>query len=365
MTSPRIWDLLGLCLLIALPIIAVGYLIGLIQPILMPFLTAIALAYLGDPLADRLQRRGLSRTLAVCIVFAALFLLLALLLLLLVPLLSRQIAYLYGRLPDMLAWLEQSALPWLQSRLGLEAEWPALDTETIRAQIAVHWDGAGDLVKLMLAQATRSSLAFMGWLANVALIPVVTFYLLRDWDGLLEKLERLLPRPLAPTVTALARECDAVLGAFVRGQLLVMAALGVIYSLGLWAVGLKLALLIGMLAGLASIVPYLGFAVGIGAATVAGIFQFGDLVHLLLIWGVFLIGQALESMVLTPYLVGDRIGLHPVVVIFAVLAGGELFGFVGILLALPVAAVLMVLVRHAVARYLNSGLYRQTPSAGG
>jgi len=363
MNPIRIWGLLGLILLIALPIVGIGYLIALIKPILMPFLVAGALAYFGDPLADRLQRRGLNRTAAVSIVFAAIFLLIAVLLLLLIPLLNRQLAYLYGRLPDMLAWLQHTALPWLETRIGLEEG--LLDLELVRAQITAHWDTTGDIAKLVLAKATESSLAFVGWIANVALIPVVTFYLLRDWDQLLGRLEQLLPRRVAPVVTRLASECDSVLSAFVRGQLLVMVSLGAIYSIGLWAVGLKLALLIGMLAGLANIVPYLGFVVGITAATIAGFFQFGDAMHLLLIWGVFMLGQALESTVLTPYLVGDRIGLHPVVVIFAVLAGGELFGFVGILLALPVAAVLMVLARHAHDRYLLSALYRETPEDSG
>ena len=184
-------------------------------------------------------------------------------------------------------------------------------------------------------------------LANLFLVPVVTFYLLRDWDILVAKVSDLLPRHYIFTIKKLARECHTVLGAFIQGQLLVMMSLGTIYSIGLTLIGLKLGLVIGMLAGLASIVPYMGLVVGMAAALVAGIFQFGDLLHIFLILVVFGVGQALEGMVLTPLLVGDRIGLHPVAVIFAVMAGGQLFGFVGILIALAVAAVTMVLLRHA------------------
>jgi predicted PurR-regulated permease PerM len=172
----------------------------------------------------------------------------------------------------------------------------------------------------------------------------------------------LVPRRHEPLVSRLARQIDDVLGAFIRGQLIVMLALGLIYSIGLWAIGLDLAIIIGLTAGLLSIVPYLGTFVGVAAALIAAIFQFQDIPHLLLVAAVFVIGQMLEGMVLTPKLVGDRIGLHPVAVIFAVLAGGQLAGFLGILLALPVAAALNVLVRYLHEQYRNSDFYEQEPA---
>ncbi len=215
-----------------------------------------------------------------------------------------------------------------------------------------------DIVGVVVSQATASGLALLAWLANLVLIPVVGFYLLRDWDVMMAKLRSLLPRQREAQVMGLAGECHEVLGAFVRGQLLVMLALGLIYAGGLMLVGLELGLLIGLLAGLAAIVPYMGFIIGIGAALVAGLFQFGgDPYAMLGIVAVFMVGQALEGMVLTPLLVGDRIGLHPVAVIFAILAGGELFGFTGVLLALPVAAVIMVLLRHVHDLYKESDMY--------
>lgn len=348
MSPSRSWLILG-------SIVLAAYLIYLLQPILMPFLVGSALAYFGDPAADRLERLGLNRTLAASMVFAVLALLLLLLVLLLIPLLARQLEELYQRLPEWLRWLEQQALPWLANRFGIELS--LLQLEDLQAQLRSHWGTAGGIARLVLTKTASSGLALLGLLANLALIPVVAFYLLRDWDRILEKIEALLPRRHAPTVTRLARDCDAVLSAFVRGQLLVMLALGAIYALGLWLVGLKLALLLGLIAGLASIVPYLGFAIGIISASIAAFFQFHDWRALLLVWLVFGIGQVLESTVLTPYLVGDRIGLHPVAVIFAVLAGGQLFGFTGILLALPVAAMVMVLLRYAHARYRLSALY--------
>jgi len=327
-----------------------------LHPILSPFLIGILLAYLADPLVDRLERAGLSRTWGVVLVFTLFTLLLTLLLLVLVPMLAKQLLRLYELAPQMLDWLQHEALPWLQMRLGLaEGFWKF---DKIKAAISGHMGQTTDIVGVILSQATASGLALLGWLANLVLIPVVSFYLLRDWDLMMAKIRSLLPRQREERVVALAGECHEVLGAFVRGQLMVMVALGVIYASGLMLVGLELGLLIGLLAGLAAIVPYMGFIIGIGAAMIAGLFQFGgDPYPLLAIAAVFMVGQALEGMVLTPLLVGDRIGLHPVAVIFAILAGGELFGFTGVLLALPVAAVIMVLLRHVHDLYKESDMY--------
>lgn len=347
MTDAQRWQLLvGLLLL--------GWLFYLLTPILTPFLIAALFAYLSDPLVDRFKTK-MPRILAVALVFAGLLLVLLFLVLLLLPSLARQLTTLYAKLPAYIDWIQDVIIPWLRTRLGIEE--PALDLGVLRRAITEHWSVAGGVATEILATISRSSLAFFGWLANLVLIPVVTFYLLRDWDVLVARLRDLLPRSVEPTVTAMARESDEVLGAFLRGQFLVMLGLGAIYSIGLWLVGLDLALLIGVVSGLVSFVPYLGFVIGILAAGIAALVQFQDMYHLLLVLLVFGGGQVIESVLLTPLLVGDRIGLHPVAVIFAVLAGGQLFGFFGILLALPVAAVLMVALRHAHGRYLDSRLY--------
>lgn len=334
--------------------VAGGVLVYLLAPVLAPFLVAAILAYIGDPLVDRLERLRLSRTLAVVAVFFGLLLLLSLLLLVLVPLLERQLALLTTKLPGYLDWLQQQALPWLQTKLGLHT---TVDLWGLKAYAGSHWQSAGGTAARLLASLSRSGLSLLGWLANLFIVPVVTFYLLRDWDLLMARIRELLPRHIESDAVALAHSVDDVLGAFFRGQLSVMLALGIVYTTGLWLVGLDLALLIGMVAGLVSFVPYLGFIVGVTSAGLAAVMQFHDVAHPLLVLLVFGVGQLLEGTVLTPLLLGERIGLHPVAVIFAVLAGGQLFGFVGILLALPVAAVLLVLLRDLRRRYLNSRLY--------
>ncbi|WP_300730170.1 AI-2E family transporter [Pseudomonas sp.] len=351
MTDSRRWVWWGVAL-------ALGLFIYVLRPILTPFLVAILLAYMFDPVVGRLERFGLSRTWGTVTVFALFTVIVVALILVLVPLLAKQLMKLYELAPLILDWLQHTAMPWAQAKLGLSDGFWKFDK--IKAAITAHMGQTTDIVGVVLSQATASSLALIGFLANLVLIPVVAFYLLRDWDVLLAKLRGLLPRDREPQIVSLVKECHDVLGAFVRGQLLVMLALGVIYSAGLMLLGLELGLLIGLMAGLAAIVPYMGFVVGIGAALIAGLFQFsGDLYPMLGIVAVFMVGQALEGMVLTPLLVGDRIGLHPVAVIFAILAGGELFGFTGVLLALPVAAVIMVLVRHVHDLYKESQVYKR------
>jgi predicted PurR-regulated permease PerM len=191
----------------------------------------------------------------------------------------------------------------------------------------------------------------------------VAFYLLRDWNDMAARVHGLFPRPVQPRVAQLARESDEVLGAFLRGQLLVMLALAIIYSAGLWILGLDLALPIGLVAGFVSFVPYLGFIVGLAAASVAAIFQFQDAWMLMWVGAVFGFGQILEGTLITPKLVGDRIGLHPVAVIFAVLAGGQLFGFFGVLLALPAAAVMVVWLRHLHGGFIRSAAVKPVRKA--
>lgn len=288
--------------------------------------------------------------------FVLLSALLLILLLFLVPMIGRQLVSLYELTPQLMDWLQGTVLPWLQARLGLSAGPSSVDG--MKKMVSENLGETTGIVQVVLSKVTESSMALLGWLVNLLLIPVVTFYLLRDWDILVAKMRGLLPREHEALTVKLIADCHEVLGAFMRGQLLVMLALGVVYALGLMLLGLELGLLIGLLAGLASLVPYMGFIVGIGAALIAGLFQFGlDPYVLIGIVAVFGIGQALESMLLTPLLVGDRIGLHPVAVIFAILAGGQLFGFIGVLLALPVAAVIMVLLRYAYQQYQKSNMY--------
>jgi len=347
-TDTQKWQLLA----------AIAVLCGLLywlSPVLTPFAVAALLAWLGDPLVDRLERRRLSRTAAVSVVFGAMTLGLVLVLLVLVPLLEAQISRLIDKLPQVVAWVNTVVLPWVAERTGYSLD--QLNPQQLIDALREHWRQAGGVAATVLTSVSKSGLAIVGFVGTLALIPVVAFYFLRDWDDMLSRLRALLPRPLEPTVSTFARESDEVLAAFLRGQLSVMIALGMVYTTGLMLVGLDLAVLIGMLAGVVSFVPYLGIIVGGGAALIAAAVQFQDWLHPGLVLLVFVVGQMLEGFVLTPWLVGDRVGLHPVAVIFAILAGGQLFGFLGVLLALPVAAVLMVALRHAHRRYLASELY--------
>lgn len=342
------------------------WLVWKLAPVVMPFALSAAIAYLFDPLTDKLEHVKIgkwqwNRTLAVLVVFALGIGAFVILLLVVIPMLQTQFQELVARIPVFLDWLGEVAWPWLQQSLGLQGI--TLDSQAITDNLKSYWRETSQALIKVLGTLSQSGQAVFSFIINLFLVPVVTFYLLRDWDKLIHGIRMMLPRRHEPLISRLAAEIDDVLGAFIRGQLIVMLALGLIYAIGLWAIGLDLAIIIGLTAGLLSIVPYLGTVVGVGAALIAAMFQFQDVVHLLMVAGVFTVGQMMEGMVLTPKLVGDRIGLHPVAVIFAVLAGGQLAGFLGILLALPVAAALNVLVRHIHQEYRSSDYYAQAPES--
>ncbi|MGC4088213.1 MAG: AI-2E family transporter [Polyangiaceae bacterium] len=341
-------------------------LVWLLSPILMPFAAGAFLAYLGNPLVKRLTRMGMARKWAASLSFFTLLAALTVALVLLIPMLWRQFLYVEAKLPSLLRWTNREVVPWLEGHLRMDIN--RIDMDLVTEWLSGYWVSgeAGVEVGNVLTQVTASSLSVLGILGMIGLVPVVTFYLLLDWDDLLERIRDLIPRHLEPKVSELAAECDAVLAAFLRGQLMVMVALGV-------------SLFRRTGSGRPQAGPdhrhgrrlgqhrsaYFGFAVGIVAATVAAVVQFGSFHNVLLVWAVFAVGQAIEGWILQPWLVGDRIGLHPVAVIFAIMAGGQLFGFVGMLIALPVAAIIMVLLRHGHARYQQSSLYHGGNIAGG
>ena len=350
---------------------AVLWVIWLLGAVLTPFVLAALLAWLGDPLVDRLEARGRSRPIAVLLVFTAMALLLTLVLLILVPMIVGQIKDLIANWPSyqawMINWFDTNAKPWIDRVLALagmsEYSLRSLDTEQLVSLVRGHWEQAGGVATstfgFLFGYLSRSGMVLVLVAVNIVLVPILTFYFLRDWDKLVDRIAALIPRDHIDTVSRLARESSESLGGFLRGQFLVMLAQGAIYAVGMSVVGLRLGLLIGMIAGLISFIPYLGATVGIVLALVAAIVQEGgfDWTLLILIGVVFTLGQLIESYILTPRLVGDKIGLHPVAVIFAVMAGGQLFGFLGMLLALPVAAVANVLLRYAHERYTQSRLY--------
>jgi predicted PurR-regulated permease PerM len=350
MSESQKWMLLSIVLII-------GWLFYLLSPILTPFLVAAFLGYLGDPLVDKLEARNLSRTLSVTIVFSVFSSAMILILILLIPLLESQVIALINKLPGFIDFIQSKIYPILMQLSSSDAKVQGFDASGIKLAIRENWQSLGGLAAQLVDSISKSGLLIAAWLSNLILIPVIAFYFMRDWDILVDKIHHLLPRHIEPLISQLARESDEVLAAFLRGQLLVMTCLGGIYSFGLWIVGLELGLLVGLLAGLVSFVPYLGFIIGVLAALVAMLMQFQDLSLLIPIAIVFGIGQLIESLLLTPLLVGDRIGLHPVAVIFSIMVGGQLFGFVGVLIALPVSAVIMVLLRHLYQSYVSSNLY--------
>jgi len=325
------------------------WLLYLLSPMLTPFLAAATLAYLFDPLVDWLERRKLSRTLGTVLVLLGLLLLMAVLALILTPLFQAQSRLLMAQLPRLLDWGQLTVLPWLHSSLGM-------DLASSQAEIIAWLKGhVGELTKLTayLPSVGSQGLALLGIAASLLLIPVVTFYMLRDWDRMMASLSEIIPARVRPSLTAIARDIDQVLAEFVRGQVSVIFIMALFYSLGLWLAGLDYALAVGMVAGILVFVPYLSVTVGVLLGTLASLGQHGDLVSLLPVWGVFAVGQLLEGMVITPRLVGERVGLHPVAVIFALMAFGQLFGFFGVLLAIPASAALLVALRH-LKRHLDS-----------
>jgi predicted PurR-regulated permease PerM len=338
-------------------VLVLGGVLYLLGPVLTPFVVAALFAYLTDPLVDRLERRGLGRGFAVALVFLVGSIVVVTVLLVLVPFIERQIGHFLAQLPVWVDWFQNRATPWLEARFGISLE--ILDTRRLIDALQANWKEAGGFAATVLGGVSKSGMAVIGWVVNLVMIPVVAFYLLRDWDVLVERIHALVPRSIEPVVSRLARESDVVLGAFLRGQLSVMVALGVFYGVGLWFAGIGVGPLIGMVAGLISFVPYLGAITGVIMAIIAALVQYQDWFHVLLVLAVFGIGQLIEGYVLVPKLVGDKIGLHPVAVIFAVLAGGELFGFLGVLLALPVASVVMVVLRYLYERYTDSDFYRK------
>ena len=334
--------------------VTLGFLIlaYLLMPILTPFVMAFILAYISNPLVERLQKTGLSRSLAVSLVFGLLVLIALGLVLVMIPVIQKQILKLAHKLPIYADTLQFTLLPWLELKLGLD--FSALDLTTLRKTILANWQDVGGWMGRIAAKLSQSGIQIFGLLASLVLLPLITFYLMRDWHVLVARIDGLIAPGYRVRIHKFATESDYVLGAFLKGQLLVMLALAIIYSVGLSVIGLDMAILLGIIAGLVSFVPYLGFIVGIVLAGIAVMMQFNDYSMLLAVLAVFGTGQLLESFLLTPYLVGDRLGLHPVAVIFAIMAGGELFGFVGVLVALPAAAILAVALRNLGQMYRDA-----------
>jgi len=335
--------------------VVVAALLHFLGSILTPFLVGAILAYFGSPFVTWAERHRVPRTLGTLLVILVILLLVLALLLVLVPLVQSEIGQLMRRLPELAATLYGRVAPWLRETFGIEVQ---MDLASVKELIADNLDSAEALTLKLLSGLKAGGTVVLGILINLALIPVVMFYLLRDWNRIVARVDGLLPRRWLPRVRTISREIDRVLAEFLRGQLSVMGVLAVYYSVGLMVAGLQFAVPIGILTGLLVFIPYVGFGLGLILGVLAALLQWSGWPGFFAVLAVYGIGQLLENYVLVPLLVGDRIGLHPLAVIFALLAFGELFGFAGVLLALPVSAALLVGLRHLRGTYIDSDLYR-------
>ena len=332
--------------------VAGGLVLYLLSPILAPFLFAATLAYICNPLVDGLSRRRVPRTLGAVLVLLLLLAVFVVLLLVMLPLLVKQVRAIAEQMPVYVDWVRTALAPLVERQFGVQ-----LDVALVKTWLLEHVEELKNLALKLLPSIKTGGLALIGFVVNLVLVPVVLFYFLRDWNKMVKSVDEIIPRRWHDSATTILREIDEVLGQFLRGQLMVMLLMGIFYTFGLWIAGLDFALSVGMIAGVVTFVPYLGVVIGVMLATLTGLLQFSEPTALVWVWAVFAFGNLLEGYVLVPRLVGERIGLHPVVVIFALLAFGQLFGFFGVLLALPVSAALLVWLRHVRGSYLASGVY--------
>ncbi|MEO8848008.1 MAG: AI-2E family transporter [Casimicrobiaceae bacterium] len=325
-------------------------------PVLTPFLVGAIFAYLGLPLVERLQRRRIPRSAGALLVIVIFAIVLSALFVVLIPLVQAEATSASHKLPELFATAMAQLTPWVEQHLGITL---AFDAQSVRDYIANNTDDVRAMSLRVLSGVKTGGLIVVTLLVNAALIPVVMFYLLRDWDLILERVLELVPRRWDERTVVVAREIDNVLAEFLHGQLSVMVVLALYYSIALSVVGLAHALPIGILTGLLVFIPYVGFGLGLTLGMITALLQWSGWPAFLAVAAVYGVGQLLENYVLVPYLVGDRIGLHPLAVIFALLAFGTLFGFAGVLLALPVSATLLVGLRELRGAYVASPIYRK------
>ncbi|GGC83176.1 AI-2E family transporter [Undibacterium terreum] len=336
-------------------------LLSLLGPVLMPFVVAAILAYMLNPWVDRLCARrigkfSLPRPVAASLLIVLLICSVLAMVLIITPILQKQVPQLQEQIPRFLDKTNTVLSPKLQE-LGISVQ---LDSAGVKAMLTEQLKDSGETIaKAALSSIRVGGTAVMGLLANLLLIPIVLFYLLIDWHAMMARLEHFIPRRWARNSRDAVLEVDSILAQYLRGQIMVMLVLAVYYSVALAIARFDLALPVGIITGLLVFIPYLGYGLGLVLALIGAVLQFNDLSGLISVAIIYGLGQVIESFFLTPRLVGERIGLHPLTVIFALLAFGQLFGFIGILVALPASAILAVAVKHLRSHYFNSSFYHQ------
>lgn len=337
--------------------LAVLWLLYLLSPILAPFLLGGILAYICAPLVAYLEQRRVPRIVGVLLIMLLIASILVSLILIMIPLVRDEAQLLATRFPDAVALWNENIVPWVRQHLGFQLRL-RLDPASLKKLIGDNWENAQGVLQSILPSLKIGGMALLGLLVVLALAPIAMFYLLLDWNSLLHRISGTIPRPWQVRALRICGEINAVLAEFLRGQISVMLLLAIYYSTALWLAGVDFALPIGVLTGLLIFIPYLGYIMGLVLALLVALLQFKGMEPLIGVFIVYGIGQILEGFVLTPWLVGKRIGLHPLAVIFALLAFGQLFGFFGVLLALPASATLLVALREIRTLYYASHLYR-------
>ncbi len=333
---------------------AAALLLWLLAPVLTPFIVAAVLAYALHPAVEALAARRVPRLAAVIVVEALAIVALLALVLLVIPVIARELPRLKEQIPLLAERANATLVPWL-AQFGIEV---SLDAQSIKAFVLKTLDAnLEEWLDRLLSSARIGGSMLLAFVGNAILMPVALFYLLIDWPHIVARVQSFIPPRLRGSALGFLEECDAVLGQYLRGQLMVMAVLAVYFTAALAIAGFDLALPVGVFTGLAIFIPYLGFGLGLLLALLAGVLQFGGWYGVAAVAVIYGLGQVAESLFLTPRLVGERIGLNPLAVIFALLAFGHLFGFVGVLIALPVSAVLLVALRRAQGAYLSSRLF--------
>lgn len=337
-------------------LLLVSWLVLSLRDILTPFIVAAVLAYILNPLVEKLRDKGMQRGLASMLVMMLALLILFALVLIIVPMLLSQFQNMMGRLPQLIEFAQDKVLPWLNAHLGDDM---LINRETVIEWLKSHTGTLQAAVSKIAPTLMQQGGAVALGLSNLLLLPLLLYYFLLDWQRWSHGVKAMIPRRFIQTYTRISTELDEVLSEFLRGQLMVMLIMGLIYGVGLMLTGLDSGFAIGMIAGLLVFIPYLGAFTGLLLATLAAVLQFSSWHGLLWVWAVFAVGQTLESFVVTPKIVGDRIGLSPFWVIFSLMAFGQLMGFVGMLIGLPLAAICLVLLREGSQAYFASHFYQR------
>ena len=330
------------------------WLLYILRSVLMPFVAGILLAYLLDPMVDKLEKLKISRLWSTLIVCFITILIIVPALGLLIGMIENQVSLLIQATPKYLTLIMEKIRPTLEN---LNERFPDLKSANIEELVKNNIGNSMKFIGKVLKALISNGFALINLISLLLIMPIVTFYMLRDWDDFVKKFESLLPKKSKKSIMATFKDIDKIIAGFIRGQLSVCIILGIFYSIGLKLVGLELGLLVGFIAGIISFIPYVGSITGFVIGCILAFAQYGDITHVLYVVGVFMLGQFIEGNFLTPKLVGESVGLHPVWVMFALLAGGVLLGFLGLMLAVPLAAIIGVLVRLAIKRYKLSSLY--------